>query len=488
MSWNQYGLFRGNNHRQRQREALKRSERHNRLPIGEKGVGRFASHKLGNRISLVTRARGSSECVVDIDWNELTAHEYLEDAVVRIVEREPEVFVGESSGTRIQVRDLRQEWTRGEVRRLHNQITSICSPFEGSEGFHATLEVPGHEDWTRNLPDVTEILNRAFWKFSFELEHGEFQWSYEFRGIPGINVAKRAQVKSNEKLGLPRVRGDVVSNQRDVAGESETAGIGTVSGVFYVFDRERTILNRLPDQQAITRYLDEFGGVRVYRDGIRVYNYGEQGDDWLGLDLRRVNNPTRRLSRNIVLGAVHLSLVDSQDLVEKTNREGFVENDAFRRLRRIILGALSTLESERHIDKENIRAATTTNRSIASDGMDGLLLNLRTELQKTGPISRGVNDCLRRIERHYNEMQETLLSAGMSGLTLSVIFHEVERGVRSLHQAAVSGSGTEGIERQAATLAETLDGFAVLLRRNSQRSYSAKTTDSKRCSGLAASV
>ena len=467
-------LVPGNNHRQRQRTALKRTIRHNRLPIGEKGLGRFAAHKLGNEISLVTRAAGSNECVVEIDWNELTTHEFLEDALVTIVTRPPEVFVGEATGTRIRVSDLRQEWTRGEVRRLHNQVTSICSPFDGSDGFQAILQVPGHEEWTRNLPDVAEILNRAFWKFSFELRDGEYKWEYDFRGIPGINVAKRTEARSDERLGLPRLRREGESDRREIAGPSETDGIGEVSGVFYVFDRERAILNRLPDQQAITRYLDEFGGLRVYRDGIRVYNYGEQGDDWLGLDLRRVNNPTRRVSRNIVLGAIHLSLADSQELVEKTNREGFVENDAFHRLRRIVLGALSTLESERQIDKDKIRAITTTNRSYTSEGMVGLLSDLRNELQKTAPISRGVNDCLRRIERHYNEMQETLLSAGMSGLTLSVIFHEVERSVRSLHQAAVSGSEIDGIERQAALLAESLDGFSVLLRRNSQGSYSAK--------------
>ena len=78
----------------------------------------------------------------------------------------------------------------------------------------------------------------------------------------------------------------------------------------------------------VTEYLDDNGGGRVYRDGIRVYNYGEVGEDWLGLDIRRVNAPTRKISQNIILGAIHLSLKSSTGLIEKTNREGFVENDA----------------------------------------------------------------------------------------------------------------------------------------------------------------
>ena len=97
-------------------------------------------------------------------------------------------------------------------------------------------------------------------------------------------------------------------------------------------------------------------------DGIRVYNYGEPGDDWLGLDLRRVNTPTRNISRNIIVGAVDLSLEDSEDLREKTNREGFVENGAYKRFRQLVLGALAVLEIERKIDKDNIRVLTAKGR------------------------------------------------------------------------------------------------------------------------------
>ena len=46
----------GNDHRRRQRMGRRRSRRHHRLPLGEKGLGRFAVHKLGNRITLTTRA------------------------------------------------------------------------------------------------------------------------------------------------------------------------------------------------------------------------------------------------------------------------------------------------------------------------------------------------------------------------------------------------------------------------------------------------
>ena len=66
-------LVPGCDHRRRQRQARRRSRRHHRLPLGEKGLGRFAVHKLGNRITLTTRAIDCDECVLHIDWNEIGA-------------------------------------------------------------------------------------------------------------------------------------------------------------------------------------------------------------------------------------------------------------------------------------------------------------------------------------------------------------------------------------------------------------------------------
>ena len=60
----------GADYRQQQRRSGNRSEKFNRLPLGEKGVGRFAVHKLGNEIELRTRRKGHPEYVVRIDWRE----------------------------------------------------------------------------------------------------------------------------------------------------------------------------------------------------------------------------------------------------------------------------------------------------------------------------------------------------------------------------------------------------------------------------------
>ncbi|WP_419857172.1 ATP-binding protein [Candidatus Palauibacter irciniicola] len=466
-------LVPGDDHRRRQREEGKRSAKHHRLPLGEKGLGRFAVHKLGNRIDVTTRAARFDECVVDIDWNELIEKPFLDEAPVTVRERPPRLFTGGRTGTRIRISELRgPEWQRGEIRRLANQITAICSPFEEPGGFQAKLEVPGKEDWIEDLPDFREILNRATWKFSFRLdETGRFDFDYQFRRVPGLNLDGREVSKSGDKLKLPPVAKRGRTSENVVANTDTTRGIGPVTGEFHVFDRDREVLRRLGDTRLLTSYLDENGGVRVYRDGIRVYNYGEQGDDWLGLDLRRVNIPTRRVSRNIILGAVHLSIESSVDLVEKTNREGFVENDACSRLRDIVLGALGALEEERQIDKERIRHLTQKPTDAAAR-IDKPIAELRRALDDRG-ARETFEPYVAKIERDYVDMQETLLTAGMSGLNLAVVFHEVDRGVRVLHRVITEGKDMEGAARQAKELTRVLDGFSTLLRRDSKRRHRA---------------
>ena len=463
-------LVPGNDHRKAQRQKSIRTAKFGRLPLGEKGLGRFAVHKLGNRITLVTRAKSSDEFIVEIDWGELIANQYLDEANVIINSRTPETFSGDETGTQITIRELRTSWSRGEVRRLYNQIISICSPFEEQNDFHTKLALPGQEDWIDDLPDVSEVLDRAMWKFSFHADGNGFKWSYEFCEQPGLNLKGRKLCNSNDQLKIPNLD-ESSRNIKSVAGEENFKEIGPVKGRFYVYDRDREVRRHVHNISIVESYLNESGGVRVYRDGIRVYNYGERGDDWLGLDLRRVNVPTLRISNNIILGEVHLSLGESKGLIEKTNREGFVENEAFKELRQIVLGILATLEAERQIDKNRIRILTKPDESSTVPNIEKPIRELRKALDRQG-IREKYEQYIVRIEEHYRDMQDTLLAAGVSGLNLALIFHEVERGVRSLHHAIDQGEIHEATIIQARDLVHLLDGFATLLRRNRKQENS----------------
>lgn len=477
-------LVPAHDHREVQRLALRRTKL-NRLPLGEKGVGRFAVHKLGDRIELITRAENSQECVVTIDWDALIKEPFLSDADVTVQTRVPRVFTGDRTGTTLIISRLREtNWTRGEVRRLLRQITSIASPFVNrSDRFETSLHVPEHPDWVAGVPDIEVLLKRAPWRFKFKFENGLLEWQYDFRGVTGFKLAPRSLGKSDERLLIvPERDYDIYGSDQGIkssrpkritADAAITIGIGPVSGEFFVFDRDREILSKLGDSQLVQNFLDENGGVRVYRDDIRVYNYGEPGDDWLGLDLRRVNTPTRNISRNIVVGSVDLSLEQSAGLKEKTNREGFVESDAYKRLKQIVLGALAILEVERKIDKDNIRAVTGSGHDAEIEHIVQPLAKLR-EVAKKHHLSDEINPLIDKAESNYNDMRDTMLRAGISGMGLAIVFHEIEQGVRVLHDAIEAGGKLESIQIQARELVRILDGFTELLRKGDRKENSIK--------------
>ena len=322
----------GTDFRKRQRgDEINRTAKFGRLPLGEKGVGRFAAGKLGDKVQLITRAQSQPEIVVNIDWNELQSHDYLSDAMVPIQTREPMVFTGGRTGTQIFISALRNEWNRGMVRNAHRAITSMCSPFGEPADFQAELHVLPDTGWLSGLVDPKAVIEEALFTATGKVwgvkGQGEYL-DYDYQFTPPRTMDRVSGRRISEwAYKLPErprsARSDIPSpNMADHA-------IGPVSFTLHIFDRDPQIFRLSSTDRAGTRqFLDQNGGIRVYRDGMRVYNYGEREDDWLDLSSRRVNVPSARLSNNIVTGAFFIDLEQSGDLIEKTNREGFVENES----------------------------------------------------------------------------------------------------------------------------------------------------------------
>ena len=152
----------GTDFRKRQRsDEMGRSAKFGRLPLGEKGVGRFAAGKLGDHVTLITRAKDQPEIVVEIDWEELIAHEYLSEALIPLRTREPRIFTGGGTGTMLEISSLRDDWSRRMVRNAHRAITSMCSPFGGSGDFETELRVLPERGWLSDLPDPKAVIEQA---------------------------------------------------------------------------------------------------------------------------------------------------------------------------------------------------------------------------------------------------------------------------------------------------------------------------------------
>ena len=95
--------------------------------------------------------------------------------------------------------------------------------------------------------------------------------------------------------------------------------------------------------------LDRHGGIRIYRDNIRVRPYGASHlaeGDWLELGGRKVAEPagparqTFRISPNQLVGTVLVGRDSNPELADSSGREGLVHNEAFEQLRRFVLGGV----------------------------------------------------------------------------------------------------------------------------------------------------
>jgi anti-sigma regulatory factor (Ser/Thr protein kinase) len=468
-------LVPGADHKLIAKQQLQRSPTFGRLPLGEKGLGRFAVHKLGEHILLASKQAGADhESVVQIDWQSLVSHEFLSDARVEVIKQPPEYFPDNKHGTAVVIANLRdKKWTRGDIRRAFRQVTSICSPFKGPKDFKVEFKVPGRESDLAGIPSYEEILDRALWRFEFTIqEDGEFSWEYAFENkLKGVPIENRQSSNKGTRLLVRTPTRDLLGDssiskdQRIMVDADYLKGIGCIRGEFYVFDRDKELLARMPETQLIKLFLDESSGIRVYRDGVRVYNYGERGDDWLGLDLRRVNVPASRISNNIAVGAIHITQEGSTKLVEKTNREGFVDSSYLDHLKTAVLGAISVFEIERRQDKDRLRRLLKTDKPEPTFTISTEISNLRSLASQNGVLEI-FEPTIKRIETEYQSFQETMLHAGLSGLGLAVVFHEVERGIRGFHNGLEAGLPAEDLKNQAAALTKLFDGFAGLLRKN----------------------
>lgn len=168
----------------RSAEKRIRSTIFNRLPLGEKGVGRLAVQKLGKKLQVITKQDGSPEYEFNIDWDVLIgSSKYLNDNLsVEVIEHTSPTHFKNGSGTYIKISDLYlKDWKRGDIRELYRLVKSLSNPFNRVDSFNVNLDVPGRQDEIKGLPDVEDMLDRAMWKLTYRLdEKGVFRWAYFF--------------------------------------------------------------------------------------------------------------------------------------------------------------------------------------------------------------------------------------------------------------------------------------------------------------------
>lgn len=458
----------GTDYKKKMIEEKKYTPIFNRKPLGEKGIGRFAVHKLGKQIELISRQRDKKEIFLKINWNKFSDFTYLEELPVEIYEREPEIFNQNNTGTKIIITDLRKKWNREDIRTLYRSIQAFNNPFKNISNFKVNFDFDKKE-WLEGLLNINELIDYALFYVYAEIEGNIIQkFEYEFRPYPGMTKLKKRKITETDN-SIKKILRMVDSKNNDI--NLSNFNIGPIKFTAYIFDRESKILRLgLSDIKGLKEYLDLNGGIRVYRDGIRIYDYGEPENDWLELDIRRVNVPAKKISNNLILASVELDREKSTDLIEKANREGFIENEAYFAFKSAILYLLNVIENQRNIDKDKIR------KFYGSKEQSQPVINSINDLK--GIIEEKIHEestkteilkYLNRIEKEYEKISETLLKSAGAGLNLSVAIHEMEKILSELKRIIEKEKINERIITLVKHLASLVDGYAALIRSSGRK-------------------
>lgn len=448
------------------------TKKFHRAVLGEKGIGRFAVHKLGDVIELTSRKKGQKEIFLKIDWTIFESSKYLDNTPIEVEERDPEIFTDNKTGTRILIKKFRQPWTRGTIRDVYRSWNSLCSPFESPESFQIKFETDRPE-WLEGIMKFEEIKEYALYKFYCEIDGDKItRFHYEFQPYDTMKKLKPRKVTEKDHLLSKNLDIPFIDNANYPSGNT---GIGKIKFEGFIFDRDAKVMTLgIQDKKGFKEYLNLNGGIKVYKDGMRVYDYGEPGNDWLNLDIRRVNIPTFRISNNIVMAAVSLTREKSWDLKEKTNREGFINNPAYEKFIHSILYGLHLVEVERNQDKDMIRAyyGPTPKAEPVISKINELKETVSKKI-KDEPLQKEIHDQLDKIERDYNFINETLLKSAGAGLSFSVVIHEAEKIVDEL-EAILKNNQTSRVYELVKHLSKLLEGYTFLIRKSGKREWSLK--------------
>jgi signal transduction histidine kinase len=380
-----------------------------RRVLGEKGVGRFAADKLARNLTIVSRCpRHAEEVHAVVDWDRYDTDALMLSEVLNRWEVRPAREI-DGHGTLLRMGGLRSQWTERMFRRLSLRLSRLLSPFRtDKDRFVIHIE-------SDDFPEYSGELRQDF------LEKAPYRVEAEFDGDQTVSIA--------------------LNDRKPVAqrwnGHGELS-CGPVRIRIFAFDLEGESLARIGPRMEVRAWLREWTGVSIYRDGFRVWPYGEPHDDWLRLDQRRVNNPVERLSNNQVIGFIDIGRDRNPDLMDQTNREGLIHNQALDDLRRLVGFVLQSIEAERQSIRHPLKRGARPSEERAAE-VDSIAARLEKLAGKAGgevgeelrgighrlqeQALRDAADRKRMVEGYSNVAAIGQMTAGM----LPVIPHEMKR-------------------------------------------------------------
>lgn len=414
----------------KQNKAL--TEIFRRVPAGDKGLGRLAALRLGSSICLKTRPRSEPgiEYQLSIDWEAFSKVEHVEDVTFDVKRGATE----NGPGTDIIIERVSERFGRTAVNKLARSLLLLSDPFQGTAAEPIT-SIPIDGNVAGNVPPVVDP------GFKAQLQTPEFsdlQAKVSQSYFTDAEYRINAEVKENGSvvLRLYDWKDDIL--HEELASSTYEAPPLTFDLWVFILD-SKSFSTRASTVGEVRDWLVQVGGVHIYEDGIRVPPYGGSSNDWLEMNLRRARSPEGRPSTNTSVGRVRLSNANGV-LAQKTDRNGYIENEAFSEVRRVCQEALDWAariqirerDMQRQAEKEIARRTTT---SAATRLTTVLNESVKSTDRKT--VERAIAQLVKDSGRETQSLREELQlyrSLATAGMTSSVFAHEIGRPLQLIDQ------------------------------------------------------
>lgn len=496
---------------------IKKSLLYERVPMGEKGVGRFAVHKLGDKIKLITRPANiitneenikskkilDYEITLEIDWNSFSQDKYLDDVLItwKIETDISKFYFKNNSGTSIEISGLKEPWTRKMARSLKRNSLSMLSPKNDEEKFRISLNF--QNNWLDEFPDAKDILELAPYKYTALLDKDynltvDYSFSLKLNDEFGTRKIEN-ETENIRGLLIPKLREEL---EEELLSEDEidekieefkllSNPFGDILLEIYSYDLDSvTLKNYTYDAQSLKQVLKQHSGIRVFKDNMRVYNYGEPGDDWLELDIKRVQSK-EWFSNNQNIGFIYLDSASSTGLIEKTNREGFIDNNTFKLFYNSVLSILNEFKSERSRDRNKwLHYLKPTTKSFPKNDQFSLFNDLIDSTDLSNDEQKQLlKDEAEKLQKDFDEKKETMLIPAGVGMTASVALHEIEKLVPIMREVVNSYPFKVNIANEKIDeLKGYLDGILSVLRKGGNKPIDVKESLNKAISNYSSKL
>lgn len=342
-------------------EGVKSKTKKERTPVGDKGLGRLATMKLGKIIRLDTSIEGENKKRgVWFSWNDFTVDKELENVPVRTIEPQQQISA-KTKGSIISIIGLEElaEWSKPSTisKDLVSKLSELVSPFLEEQGFSISIHHKNHSyEITHLNEDVLNLCSSSHeWTWDGVSMHhktlvnetlfygtGNGQALIEFNRVFKNEKNKKDfldRLLSNKKLMSFNLKkadspGLITANYYDEIGDKLPAHLkyknakdpGEFKGKLYDFNYSRTTQDAL-SALGVTSDRLKTNGILIFRDGFLI----RVDKDWLKLSEGQTGGSSYYGLRPAnTIGYFSISNDTNPKLVEKSDREGFVDNDQYR--------------------------------------------------------------------------------------------------------------------------------------------------------------